>query len=78
MGVFLLGDTHRLGVRQLQPRVAVAGLQQSHDDRLGARLTRVIRQVAAGDTEAVIAEFDKVWLPKAPVLAELRKVGATL
>ena len=32
-----------------------------------------IRQVPAGDTEAVIAEFDKIWLPKAPVLAELRK-----
>ncbi|MHC2280191.1 TRAP-type C4-dicarboxylate transport system substrate-binding protein [Bradyrhizobium diazoefficiens] len=38
----------------------------------------LIRQVPAGDTEAVIAEFDKIWLPKAPVLAELRKVGATL
>ncbi|QUS38264.1 TRAP transporter substrate-binding protein [Tardiphaga alba] len=37
-----------------------------------------VRQVAAKDTEAVIAEFDKLWLPKAPVLAELRKVGATL
>jgi TRAP-type C4-dicarboxylate transport system substrate-binding protein len=37
-----------------------------------------IRQVATSDTEAVIAEFDKIWLPKAPVLAELRKVGATL
>ena len=37
-----------------------------------------IRQVPPGDTEAVIAEFDKIWLPKAPVLAELRKVGATL
>jgi TRAP-type C4-dicarboxylate transport system substrate-binding protein len=37
-----------------------------------------IRQVDAKDTEAVVAEFDKIWLPKAPVLAELRKVGATL
>ena len=26
----------------------------------------------------LIAEFDKLWLPKAPVIAELRKVGATL
>ena len=26
----------------------------------------------------VIAEFDKVWLPKAPQIAELRKIGATL
>ena len=37
-----------------------------------------VRQVAVKDTEAVIAEFDKIWLPKAPVLAELRKVGATI
>lgn len=37
-----------------------------------------IRQVATADTEAVIASFDKIWLPKAPVLAELRKVGATI
>ena len=26
----------------------------------------------------VIAEFDKVWLPKAPQIAELRKIGAAL
>jgi tripartite ATP-independent transporter DctP family solute receptor len=37
-----------------------------------------IRQVATSDTEAVIANFDKIWLAKAPVLAELRKVGATI
>jgi hypothetical protein len=37
-----------------------------------------VRQVAVKDTEAVIAEFDKLWLPKAPVLAELRKIGATI
>ena len=30
------------------------------------------------DAEPVIAEYDKIWLPKAPVLAELRKVGAAL
>jgi TRAP-type C4-dicarboxylate transport system substrate-binding protein len=30
------------------------------------------------DAEPVIAEYDKIWLPKAPILAELRKVGATL
>jgi TRAP-type C4-dicarboxylate transport system substrate-binding protein len=30
------------------------------------------------DADPVIAEFDKIWLPKAPILAELRKVGATL
>ena len=28
--------------------------------------------------DQIIAEFDKIWLPKAPILAELRKVGATL
>jgi TRAP-type C4-dicarboxylate transport system substrate-binding protein len=30
------------------------------------------------DADPVIAEYDKIWLPKAPVLADLRKVGATL
>jgi TRAP-type transport system periplasmic protein len=30
------------------------------------------------DADPVIAEYDKIWLPKAPVLAELRRVGATL
>lgn len=30
------------------------------------------------DAEPIVAEYDKIWLPKAPVLAELRKVGATL
>ena len=30
------------------------------------------------DADPVIAEYDKIWLPKAPVLAELRKVGTTL
>jgi tripartite ATP-independent transporter DctP family solute receptor len=36
------------------------------------------RQVPVSDTDAVIAEFDKIWMPKAPIIAELRKVGATL
>ncbi|MGF6348536.1 TRAP transporter substrate-binding protein [Variovorax sp. W2I14] len=27
---------------------------------------------------SIIAEFDKVWLPKAPQIAELRKIGAAL
>ncbi len=30
------------------------------------------------DADPVIAEYDKFWLPKAPVLSELRKVGETL
>lgn len=37
-----------------------------------------IRQVAVADTEAVIAAFDKIWLPQAPIIANLRKVGASI
>jgi TRAP-type C4-dicarboxylate transport system substrate-binding protein len=37
-----------------------------------------MRTPPAADAEAAIAEFDKLWLPKAPVIAELRKVGAAL
>ena len=37
-----------------------------------------IRQVAVADTEAVIAAFDKMWLPQAPVIANLRKLGASI
>jgi TRAP-type C4-dicarboxylate transport system substrate-binding protein len=37
-----------------------------------------IRQVAVADTEAIIAAFDKIWLPQAPIIANLRKVGASI
>ena len=37
-----------------------------------------IKDVEVADAEKIIAEYDKIWLPKAPVLADLRKVGATL
>ncbi|MEY3654409.1 MAG: hypothetical protein RL739_2579 [Pseudomonadota bacterium] len=37
-----------------------------------------IRQVAVNDTDAVIAAFDKIWLPQSPVIANLRKIGATI
>ncbi|ASQ14844.1 TRAP transporter substrate-binding protein [Sinorhizobium meliloti] len=37
-----------------------------------------IKDVTVADAGRIIAEYDKIWLPKAPVLAELRKVGATL
>ena len=30
------------------------------------------------DPAPLIAEFDRIWVPKAPAIAELRKVGATL
>jgi TRAP-type C4-dicarboxylate transport system substrate-binding protein len=37
-----------------------------------------IRQVAVNDTDAVIAAFDKIWLPQSPVIANLRKIGASI
>ena len=33
---------------------------------------------AAFNPDGLIAEFDKLWLPKAPQIAELRKAGASL
>ncbi|MCZ2498832.1 twin-arginine translocation signal domain-containing protein [Xylophilus sp. Kf1] len=38
----------------------------------------VFRDLSAFDTKPAIEAFDKVWLPKAPAIAELRTVGATL
>ncbi|PTM97758.1 TRAP transporter substrate-binding protein [Mycoplana dimorpha] len=37
-----------------------------------------IKDVQVADAEKIIADYDKIWLPKAPILADLRKVGATL
>lgn len=37
-----------------------------------------IRQADPKEAEAVVAEFDKIWLPKAPVLADLRAAGKAL
>ena len=36
------------------------------------------RNANVADADAVVAEYDKIWLPKAPILAELRKVGKSL
>jgi len=36
------------------------------------------RTAYAADAEAVVAQYDKIWLPKAPILAELRKAGKSL
>lgn len=36
------------------------------------------RYANSADAQAVIADYDKIWLPKAPILAELRKVGKSL
>lgn len=32
----------------------------------------------AEDSAPIIVEYDKIWVPKAPILPELRKIGATL
>lgn len=37
-----------------------------------------VKDVQVADAGKVIAEYDKIWLPKAPILADLRKLGATL
>jgi TRAP-type C4-dicarboxylate transport system substrate-binding protein len=37
-----------------------------------------IKDVQVADAEKIIAEYDAIWLPKAPILADLRKVGASL
>jgi TRAP-type C4-dicarboxylate transport system substrate-binding protein len=37
-----------------------------------------IRTEPSLQIEPIVAEFDKLWLPKAPQIAELRKVGASL
>lgn len=37
-----------------------------------------VKEVQVADAGKVIAEYDKIWLPKAPILADLRKLGATL
>lgn len=57
-------------------------------DELAANEPKLVAQFKAAsipvktanpaDAAAVVAEYDKIWLPKAPVLAELRKAGKTL
>jgi len=43
------------------------------------KATRIpFRYANAIDSEAIVAEYDKIWLPKAPILADLRKAGKTL
>ncbi|WP_424812646.1 TRAP transporter substrate-binding protein [Roseococcus sp. YIM B11640] len=37
-----------------------------------------IRPIAAADTDAAVRAFDQIWLERAPVLREMRRVGATL
>ncbi|CAD7035577.1 C4-dicarboxylate ABC transporter permease [Pseudorhizobium endolithicum] len=37
-----------------------------------------IKDVEVADAGKIIEAYDKIWLPKAPILADLRKVGASL
>ena len=37
-----------------------------------------MHEVAAADREALIARFDEIWLPRAPVIARLREIGRAL
>lgn len=37
-----------------------------------------IKDVQVADAGKIIDAYDKIWLPKAPILADLRKVGASL
>ncbi|MDQ2082080.1 TRAP transporter substrate-binding protein [Xanthobacteraceae bacterium Astr-EGSB] len=73
--------------RELITRAVKAALDKQIDE-LAGNGPKLIEQFRAApipiraanpkDAAAVVAEFDKIWLPKAPVLAELRKAGQTL
>ena len=73
--------------RDIIARVIKAALAQQNDE-LVINEPKIIEQFRAApipikpvnvaDAEAVAKLFDKIWLEKAPALAELRKVGATL
>lgn len=45
-------------------------------DEFGKVIT--IKDVEVADAGKIIDAYDKIWLPKAPILADLRKVGAGL
>jgi TRAP-type C4-dicarboxylate transport system substrate-binding protein len=73
--------------RELITRTVKAALDTQIDELAGNEPKLVEQFKATGipfrnadpkEAEAVVAEFDKAWLPKAPILAELRKAGATL
>ncbi|SNR33498.1 TRAP transporter substrate-binding protein [Paracoccus sediminis] len=37
-----------------------------------------MHDIPVEDTTAIVTEFDRIWLPKAPVIEQLRAIGATL
>jgi TRAP-type transport system periplasmic protein len=73
--------------RELIQRIVKAELDKQIDELAGNEPKMVenfkgtpvtMRTANPSDAEAVVAEYDKIWVPKAPILAELRKVGKTL
>jgi TRAP-type C4-dicarboxylate transport system substrate-binding protein len=72
--------------RELIARLTKAALDEQIDATVANEPKRLeefgkviaIKDVQVADTGKIIEAYDKIWLPKAPVLAELRKVGATL
>jgi TRAP-type C4-dicarboxylate transport system substrate-binding protein len=73
--------------RELIQRATKAALDTQIDELAGNEPKLVenfraqpiaMRNANPKDAEAVVAEFDKIWLPKAPVLAELRKAGQSI
>ena len=73
--------------RDIIARTTKAALAQQNDE-LVLNESKIIEQFRAApfpikpvnvaDAAAVAKLFDKLWLEKAPALAELRKIGATL
>lgn len=73
--------------RELITKTVKAALDQQIDELAGNEPKLVEQFKATGipfrnadprEAAAVVAEFDKIWLPKAPILADLRKAGAAL
>lgn len=73
--------------RELITRIVKAELDRQVDELAGNEPKLIeqfkaapipIRQANPADAEKVVAEYDKIWLPKAPILSELRQVGKTL
>ncbi len=73
--------------RELITKTVKAALDQQIDELAGNEPKLIEQFKATGipfrnanpaDAAAVVAEFDKIWLPKAPILADLRKAGAAL
>jgi TRAP-type C4-dicarboxylate transport system substrate-binding protein len=72
--------------RELITRLTKAALDEQIDvtvaneakllEEFGKAIT--IKDVQVTDAGKIIEAYDKIWLPKAPILADLRKVGASL